>query len=608
MPAALTLATEGVDLVATYCTDMHTAGRKTGRSTLLAARSFCAKLERAGGWDGMNRRQKVDALRKARYFASWMMVTGRLQVSAELFTDLELRLGVTARAFLPAMFTGFQESCVLAGATPADVKLQWNAVAKIAAISGTPVDKVDDEQFNAASSAVIDAYRARGMPESGRAAAAVFHRLRLSLFHAGQLADFRKPPSRTPVSVAGWDRVPTGLTENARRYVGQIALSLRPSTVRHTEHSLRELAGWLADNAPEVLTWADLNRHHIEAYKQWLVTTPRPSTGKPLNPVSRKNRLIDLHCFFDRTAEWGYPGAPVRPLVFVGDLPVVDKPLPRFLDDPAAAKLLRAARADGDPLARLVTELLARTGLRLGELLRLTVDAVVQIGSAYWLRVPIGKLHNDRYVPLHPQLKEMLDDWVDNHRPQGLRLERLLVERGRPVTAFRVRHILASQAQAAGVAHVTPHQLRHTLATQAINRGMSLDAIAALLGHKTLAMTMVYARIADKTVAQEYFSVTEKVEALYDQPRQLAAGDEGQEMRKLRSEMHRRMLGNGYCARPVEMDCHFESICESCTFFVTTVEFRPTLERQRDDAANKGQVGRQKIFDGLIARLDSEAS
>jgi hypothetical protein len=35
-------------------------------------------------------------------------------------------------------------------------------------------------------------------------------------------------------------------------------------------------------------------------------------------------------------------------------------------------------------------------------------------------------------------------------------------------------------------------------------------------------------------------------------------------MRKLRTEMHGRMLGNGYCARPVEMDCYFESICESC--------------------------------------------
>ena len=137
---------------------------------------------------------------------------------------------------------------------------------------------------------------------------------------------------------------------------------------------------------------------------------------------------------------------------------------------------------------------------------------------------------------------------------------------------------------------------------------MSLDAIATLLGHKTLAMTMVYARIADKTVANEYFAVTEKVEALYDKPRQLPSADEGTEMRKLRSEMHRRMLGNGYCARPVEMDCYFESICESCTFFVTTLDFRPTPQLQRDDAARKGQVGRQNIFDGLLARLDEHVS
>ncbi|MFI0908800.1 hypothetical protein ACH4TE_35615 [Streptomyces sioyaensis] len=55
-------------------------------------------------------------------------------------------------------------------------------------------------------------------------------------------------------------------------------------------------------------------------------------------------------------------------------------------------------------------------------------------------------------------------------------------------------------------------------------------------------------------------------------------------------------------------DCHFESICESCTFFVTTIEFRPTLERQRDDATAKGQVAREQIFDGLLSRLDGEAS
>ena len=102
--------------------------------------------------------------------------------------------------------------------------------------------------------------------------------------------------------------------------------------------------------------------------------------------------------------------------------------------------------------------------------------------------------------------------------------------------------------------------------------------------------------------------MSDKVEALYDGAAALPASAEGAEMLKLRREMHQRMLGNGYCARPVELDCHFESICESCTFFVTTVEFKPTLQRQRDDAACKGQVGRQKIFDGLLSRLDTEAS
>jgi len=106
---------------------------------------------------------------------------------------------------------------------------------------------------------------------------------------------------------------------------------------------------------------------------------------------------------------------------------------------------------------------------------------------------------------------------------------------------------------------------------------MSIDAIAALLGHKTLAMTMIYARVADNTVAEEYFNVTEKVEALHGQPQRLPHGEEGSEMRKLRAEMHRRTLGNGHCARPVDTDCHFESICEGCTFFITTIEFRPRL-------------------------------
>jgi Phage integrase family len=124
----------------------------------------------------------------------------------------------------------------------------------------------------------------------------------------------------------------------------------------------------------------------------------------------------------------------------------------------------------------------------------LTVDAVVQIGSAYWLRIPIGKLHNDRYIPLHPHLKERLDDWIAHHRPTGLRSDRLLLERHRPITARRIATALHRSGADAGIGHVTAHQLRHALATQAIKRGMSVDAIAALLGHLTLAVTIVPGR------------------------------------------------------------------------------------------------------------------
>ena len=608
MPAALTLNAASSDHVDAYLTAMGQVGRRTGRSSVQAAKSFCAKLERAGGWSQLIPSQQIDAIGKAPSFASWLMVTRRLTVSADVLGRADLRLGNAARNYCPQAHAWFLECCRRLQSSQADIALQWNTLAKITAVTGTPAERIDTAEFDAARTAIINAYLTRGMPHSGRNMAAIFHRLQLTLFHAGNLDSHTRVARRAPVSVTGWTAVADGFAQAARRYLAQVDLSLRPSTVKHIDHDLREFGTWLAQTHPDVEDCSGLTRTHVENYKAWIGAKHGRYTAKPLNRASVKNRLINLHCFFDRITEWGYPNPPQRPLIFAGDLPIVDKPLPRFLDDAAAAKLMRASRADPDPLSRLIVELLARTGIRKGELLGLTVDAVVQIGSAFWLRIPVGKLHNDRYIPLHPQLKQMLDDWITHHRSAGLRSQRLLLERGRPVTALRVATAVSRLSHEAGIGHVTAHQLRHTLATQAINRGMSLDAIATLLGHKTLAMTMIYARIADKTVADEYFSVTEKVEALYGQPRQLPHTDEGSEMRKLRGEMHRRMLGNGHCARPVETDCHFESICESCTFFVTTIEFRPTLQAQRDDAQRKGQVGRQKIFDGLLDRLANEAS
>jgi hypothetical protein len=95
-----------------------------------------------------------------------------------------------------------------------------------------------------------------------------------------------------------------------------------------------------------------------------------------------------------------------------------------------------------------------------------------------------------------------------------------------------------------------------------------------MLGHRSMDMTLRYAKIANRTVADEYFAVTDKVEALYGKPQQLPPDAIGPKMARLRRE-HHRLLGNGYCTRPAELDCAFESICENCTFFQTSIEFRP---------------------------------
>ena len=132
-----------------------------------------------------------------------------------------------------------------------------------------------------------------------------------------------------------------------------------------------------------------------------------------------------------------------------------------------------------------------------------------------------------------------------------------------------------------------------------INRGMSLEAIAALLGHRSMRMTLTYARISNRTVAEEYFRVTQAVEASYESGEPLPASVEGANMRRIAAE-HRRLLGNGHCTRPTGLDCTFESICERCGFFETGPQFLTILRRQRDDAVGHGQEDRAQLLEGFI--------
>jgi site-specific recombinase XerD len=276
-----------------------------------------------------------------------------------------------------------------------------------------------------------------------------------------------------PLLLPTWEQlaVRPQIVETMRRYLDQIACILRPGSVNNTDQALRAFAGFLVETAPEVTSTVQVTRRHIEDYKPWLAKRPGQNKTR-VTTATLAHRLGTLRMFFVRIDEWGWDEAPTRVPMFGGDLPRQDHPLPKALDDAAAAKLLRAAHNDKRALVRVTVEVLLRTGLRVSEYTSLRSDAVVQIGAAPWLHVPVGKLREDRYLPLHPHLVTLIDDYRTAHVPPDhpLLLPR---ENGRPLDRHTVTRFLNKAGAAAGLPHIHPHQLRHTLATQAINRGMS---------------------------------------------------------------------------------------------------------------------------------------
>ena len=364
--------------------------------------------------------------------------------------------------------------------------------------------------------------------------------------------------SATPVSHREWAtlsaRVPQ-LTATMRRYLIQLTTCLAPRSVDAADNTLRKFTRWLTINT-DVSVVADITRANVEDYKVWLAAQPG-TKGSAMAKNTQRQRLRMTGIFFERLIEWDWPDAPARNPILHGDIPPRPEPLPKFFDDRAAAKLMAAARAHRLPRNRLVVEMLARTGLRASELCDLAADAVTQIGNAHWLRVPVGKLRNDRYISLHPDLVALLDEWTATNAEHIRAQRRLIADHHKPIDRRTVHRIVATTAKRAGIGHAHPHQLRHILATQAVNRGMRLEAIAALLGHRSMEMTHTYARIADRVVADEYESVSTQIDALYGTvaPGALPAEIEIANMSKLRREAHARMLGNGLCTRPMELDC-----------------------------------------------------
>ena len=433
--------------------------------------------------------------------------------------------------------------------------------------------------------------------------------VKIVLFHMGVLPQLNRSTRRISFE-RQWRNIPTDIAATVRRYLQQMSLSLRPESAYQEKVRLFRFFSWLAHTNPEITRIEHIRRCHIEAFKEYIRWAPLQhksnGPGDVLQPSTRYHLLAALYYFFIRISEWQWPEAPKRVLVFPGDFPILDRPSPKFLDEIAAAKFLQAAREHPDLFTRLCCITLLLTGMRQGEFLDLTADCVVQIGENHWLRVPLGKMHNDRYIPLHPEVKDLLEKWIKQSPPKKP-YDFLFASHGFRLGRGKVTLAVERVRKAAGIKeHISPHRLRHTLATLAINRGMPLESIAALLGHRSLSMTMVYARIGNRTVQQEYSQVSQHLEELCNHAALLSnqpALVEGSQMRRLRQD-HWRMLGNGYCTRPDGVPCEYETICESCPCFSTTVEFLPVLQKQKQDAEEKGQTQRVDVFARLIQSME----
>ena len=416
---------------------------------------------------------------------------------------------------------------------------------------------------------------------------------------------------RTDASAREWAELSAQspqLVVTMGRYLGQLATTLAPRSVEAADITLRQFCRWLTSST-DVCVVAGIGRGHIEDYKIWLAAQPG-TKGRRLATNTQRHRLRMIRIFIERLIEWEWPDAPDRNPILAGDIAPRTDPLPRFLTDQQAAAFMAAAKAHRLPRYRLVAQVLARTGLRASELCELAADAVTPIaGDRYSLRVPVGKLRNDRMIPLHPDVVDLFADWTATNSEHIRASGRLLADNHAPIDRRTVYRIVARIGAIAGIDDMGPHRLRHTLATQAINRGMRLEAIAALLGHRSLEMTLVYARIADRVVADEYASVCEQIDALYNTaatPGALPAEIETKATARLRQQSHARMLGNGLCARPVELDCALETICETCAYFHTGPEFVPVLLRQRNHANTHHQDDRANPYNDLIARATGE--
>ena len=176
----------------------------------------------------------------------------------------------------------------------------------------------------------------------------------------------------------------------------------------------------------------------------------------------------------------------------------------RALSARELGRLFAAAEGEGwiDKRNIALLALMAKAGLRVGEVVALEAEDIRLSERSGWAIIRSGKGNKRREVPLNAEVRAALRAYLEARPP--FPAERLFVSRtGAPLSARDVQRLVAALAQKARIeGKVTPHTLRHTFATRAVEKGVDLAALSALLGHESLATTSRYLHPSRERLAE----------------------------------------------------------------------------------------------------------
>lgn len=312
-------------------------------------------------------------------------------------------------------------------------------------------------------------------------------------------------------------QVRLSLEEDVQRQLQTLALTLRPGTIVQYRCLCNGFLRYLRQAFPQIQQLGQLRRTHIVGWLRSLHQGRRPVSAS-----TRIHRIVMLRrVLADLALDTGCP--PSEPLFVRGDIPRHDIYLPKPLS-PEDDSLLQERLCHDDDLRSNAFLLIRMTGLRIGEGLSLRTDSLHHLGGSDWaLRVPLGKLHNERWVPVDERSREIFARIIELRTParDGETSGLLLTGKsGRVPCYFIMNKALAKAAQRAGCcARVTPHKLRHTFATTMLRAGVSLLAIKEMLGHRSIAMTMRYVQVSQVDLQREYYAARQKMASVYNLPK-----------------------------------------------------------------------------------------